>query len=122
MNEHKTIPFYILLIRTLAKDFEERDITWRELYDILFIEGTDIFREFVVTLVDSGIKLDSKVNYHETMRITDLYVVMFDEYPEERILMNMQNHEEFKIPKSATLNTTLAKLGFVIVKEKKNEE
>ncbi len=122
MNEHKTIPFYILLIRTLAKDFEDKDMTWRELYDILFIEGTDIFREFVVTLVDSGIKLDSKVNYQETMRITNLYVVIFDEYPEERILMNMQNHEEFKIPRSATLNTTLAKLGFVIIKEPKKDK
>ncbi len=120
MNEHKTIPFYILLIRTLAKDFEKKDMTWRELYDILFIEGTDIFREFVVTLVDSGIKLDSKVNYKEVIKITNLYIVIFNEYPEERILMNMQNHEEFKIPKSATLNTTLAKLGFTIIKEKKN--
>ncbi|TCG11564.1 hypothetical protein [Mycoplasma todarodis] len=122
MNEHKTIPFYILLIRTLAKDFEEKEMTWRELYDILFIEGTDIYREFVVTLVDSGIILDSRINYKETVKITNGYVVMFHEYKEERILMNMENHEEFKIPKSATLNTTLAKLGFVKVKEKKNNE
>ena len=122
MNEHKTIPFYILLIRTLAKDFEEKRMTWRELYDILFIEGTDIYREFVVTLVDSGITLDSIINHEETIKITNGYIVIFHEYKEERILMNMENHEEFKIPKSATLNTTLAKLGFTKIKEKPKVE
>ncbi len=116
MKEHKTIPFHILLIRTLAKDFEKRTLSWKELYDILFIKGTDIYREFVVTLVDSGISIDSKVNYKEVIEITDGYIVIFKEDEEERMLMNMQNHEDYKIPKSATLNTTLAKLGFVIIK------
>ncbi len=117
MKEHKTIPFYILLLRSLAKDFENQKFTWRELYNILFIEGTDIYREFVVTLVDSGITLDSRVDYRITNEITKNSIVIFQEDKEEGVLINTLYHETFKIPKSATLNTVLARLGYIKIKK-----
>ncbi|MCP4336963.1 MAG: hypothetical protein GY679_03915 [Mycoplasma sp.] len=115
MKKHETIPFYILLIRTLAKDFEKENITWEELYNKLFIKDTDIYREFVVTLVDSGIELSSKVQYKEAVQITNVFTTIFHEYEEERLLINIEKEEEFKIPKSTTLKATLAKIGYILI-------
>ncbi|CAM9132678.1 hypothetical protein MYMA111404_02925 [Mycoplasma marinum] len=119
MNTYKTIPFHILLIRSLAKDFEARKIDWRELYDILFVEGTDIYREFVVTLINAGISLDSNVNYKDSIENTQHAVVIFEEDEERRVLTNLKYREDFKIPKTVTVNVLLGRLGYTIVKEPK---
>ena len=59
---NKVIPYWYDLILAIAKDFEKEDISWKELYDRMFVPGTDINNTMIFTLQGLGVDHRAKIS------------------------------------------------------------
>ncbi len=113
MEKVQAIPYHVLFVRALAKDFDDKKTNWASLYDELYIAGTDIYKEFITTLEDVDVKRDDVINYKEVLKQTDKYETTFIiDGDDIQTITNTATNSETKIPKNVSVDVILSRLGF----------